>query len=607
MSLTKVTYSMIEGAPINATDYGAIGDGVANDTTAIQNALNAAGAASKKLILNNGIYLVTSLTVPSNVTLIGESVNAVIKSIPTGLSFNFIIIDGASNVTIDGVSFNMDKNTGADGNGAVCITLNSTTTAIDNVTIQNCTFDNADIRPFIDVRTSIESKNLTIVNNRFFGQTALIPKPNPSAQNTQGIRLLCTAVFNTITIDNNYFKYIGFAMQMRPSPVNVFDRYFNVSWSGNVVTETVYDPNTNGITPIEIFGATNVVVDGNKIDSSGRGLCAVFVKNGVYNNNVVKDQLYYFMEVASCDGLTISNNTSLNCRTFVNVTSDIPTTSNVSIIGNVVKGGNQGVVEVTPTGPSSIITVVNSSIGGHNNWNISDNLFIDNIYTNQKAGVPGSGGTIIRVETTDTENWVIANNQFIANDELVTAQCINVIRGSNIKILNNNILRTADISDITYETAKDTVGFINVSPRLTNKDIIVSGNTVKFTGTDTRTGGFGAFGIGSFSGANALPGGQIIDNTIIGNYAFTMFLPYTSLDVVVKGNNVNQATGTLNVNAAIVYLDIRRQFRLAAAPTTGSWTRGDVVMNQNPTIGQPTGWMCTVTGTPGTWVAMANL
>lgn len=38
-----------------------------------------------------------------------------------------------------------------------------------------------------------------------------------------------------------------------------------------------------------------------------------------------------------------------------------------------------------------------------------------------------------------------------------------------------------------------------------------------------------------------------------------------------------------------------------------AWVRGDVCYNLSATIGQPIGWMCTVSGTPGTWVAMANL
>ena len=38
-----------------------------------------------------------------------------------------------------------------------------------------------------------------------------------------------------------------------------------------------------------------------------------------------------------------------------------------------------------------------------------------------------------------------------------------------------------------------------------------------------------------------------------------------------------------------------------------AWVRGDVCYNLSATVGQPIGWMCTVAGTPGTWVAMANL
>ena len=44
-----------------------------------------------------------------------------------------------------------------------------------------------------------------------------------------------------------------------------------------------------------------------------------------------------------------------------------------------------------------------------------------------------------------------------------------------------------------------------------------------------------------------------------------------------------------------------------AVPTTGTWVRGSRVINTAPSVGQPRGWACTVTGTPGTWVSEGNL
>ena len=44
-----------------------------------------------------------------------------------------------------------------------------------------------------------------------------------------------------------------------------------------------------------------------------------------------------------------------------------------------------------------------------------------------------------------------------------------------------------------------------------------------------------------------------------------------------------------------------------AIPTTGYWTRGSRRWNSEPSPGGPPGWVCTASGTPGTWKPMANL
>jgi Pectate lyase superfamily protein len=73
MSLTKVSYSMITGAPANVLDYGADPTGVANSTAAIQTAIDAGGS----VFLPNGTYLIDTLIFP----------NSTSDAIPTGRSF----------------------------------------------------------------------------------------------------------------------------------------------------------------------------------------------------------------------------------------------------------------------------------------------------------------------------------------------------------------------------------------------------------------------------------------------------------------------------------------------------------------------------------------
>lgn len=69
MALTKATYSMIDGTYLNLKDYGAVGNGVADDTAAMNAAIATAVSQRKTLFIPTGDYLLTAnITVPTPAT-----------------------------------------------------------------------------------------------------------------------------------------------------------------------------------------------------------------------------------------------------------------------------------------------------------------------------------------------------------------------------------------------------------------------------------------------------------------------------------------------------------------------------------------------------------
>jgi hypothetical protein len=170
MALTKVTFSMIDGVPVNVNDYGAVGDGVTDDSAAIQAAINACPAGGTVVGGPNQIYAMASRVNISNKEL--RNIRFVFTanttySLPIGtpggtVNGPYFVVGGAAritNVTVsigttnrgigiplrgvlnlhlaDGVVIDGFEITDAGDPGDSCVGISCTTLA-SNVVIRNC-------------------------------------------------------------------------------------------------------------------------------------------------------------------------------------------------------------------------------------------------------------------------------------------------------------------------------------------------------------------------------------------------------------------------------------------------------------------------------------
>lgn len=121
---------------------------------------------------------------------------------------------------------------------------------------------------------------------------------------------------------------------------------------------------------------------------------------------------------------------------------------------------------------------------------------------------------------------------------------------------------------------------------------------------------------------------SVIEGNTFRNFSTTDILA-SAVGSVIRGNvclstaspNIHAANGALvgdNVGAVFRTGDTatanyrrdangKRVVAGPAAPTTGAWLQGERVINDAPVVGSSKGWVCTVAGSPGTWVSEGNL
>jgi hypothetical protein len=140
---------------------------------------------------------------------------------------------------------------------------------------------------------------------------------------------------------------------------------------------------------------------------------------------------------------------------------------------------------------------------------------------------------------------------------------------------------------------------------------------VKATGTtgtpnsgSTTCSAPGSTNVLTCTSATDLTVGQVLSAGTCGSRTINLIDATNPSSVNIYGaGNWNACTGqTLGFLAPTLGPEIQLLTKRSAAPTTGTWVAGDEVQNDGSitNVSTTSGWQCTVSGTPGTWVALGS-
>ncbi len=152
---------------VTPQDYGAKGDGVTDDTTAIQAAFDAVNTAGGGTVyFPKGIYIVsTTVNIYSNTNVIAEKGQSIIKIIDTIDSYIAILRIGTptlavNNITVNGLIIRGSETFGSASGGVSLIDIWSGT----NISITHCLFQNSQ---YAALRLIDNTSNIRVFSCRF--------------------------------------------------------------------------------------------------------------------------------------------------------------------------------------------------------------------------------------------------------------------------------------------------------------------------------------------------------------------------------------------------------------------------------------------------------
>jgi hypothetical protein len=263
--------------------------------------------------------------------------------------------------------------------------------------------------------------------------------------------------------------------------------------------------------------------------------------------------------------------------------------SNVNLIGDVAAIADVGLCDFTA---SSNITINGFSCTGvlHDVLKISEttikisNGFIGANVSGVKIGNNASNVTVENVNITGSSVAAFYNASGTPSGVIKISNCFWNNCGGNMWADQGG---TA-----TYEVFFENSQFINAG----------------FPSTSSGTRNFAIQTSGNVNFYNCLIGRT--SSTAIANFYIEangtgdlILTDCTFTSLVAPAGAGNEISGTQVFKIAGGLGNRYRQYYAPTAPLTGTWNVGDRVFNSVPSVGANKGWICTVAGTPGTWVS----
>jgi hypothetical protein len=395
MSVTKVSYSMIDGAPINVKDFGAKGDGVTNDTAAIQAAANVGGV----LFFPAGTYEITHVDLYSNTEIVGESWDTIIHQISgtdprPGAYDGMFTVNYANNATptknvvFKNLQLKMDLPVGtytpADEQSHIILTGHTEDVVIDNVYFNGWRGDAVFIggqMSGVGVPTNYVAQN-TSITNCFFNGINNTCRQGITVGSSDGVYINANRFLNVtnatmpgaidiepelpfaygrnITISNNSFVGVGPSGDRRRAVVIDFGGQDagSIDRRGNINIINNYMNLTNGFWSIGTKLSRNVSFCGNWVVGT-------------------EDTMSW----VAMDGFVAKDNYFEDCKTIL---------IGFSVTGNEVKNGTISGNTFNKCGIDAAGLQINTLLNG----TVSDNQFIDCGGTGDATAIRlASGGT----------------------------------------------------------------------------------------------------------------------------------------------------------------------------------------------------------------------